>query len=231
VFHTLKAVLKKQGLNTNVGDEGGFAPQWSSTTQALDGILAAIAQAGFTPGKDIALALDVASSAFYQKGRYVLAGEKQSYTTQEWIAVLASWVQHYPIVSIEDALDEEDWKGWTQLTKRLGNQIQLVGDDIFVTNTKRLERGIEEKAGNAILIKPNQIGTLAETLSAIIMAQTTGYGVVVSHRSGETEDTLIADLAVATQAGQIKTGSMCRGERIAKYNQLLRIEADCLSRY
>jgi enolase len=230
VFHTLKALLKKQGLNTNVGDEGGFAPQWSNTTAAIEGILEAIVKAGLVPGKDMSLALDVASSSFYKDGKYVLSGEKKTFTTSEWIETMEGWVNQYPLVSIEDGLDEEDWAGWTQLTERLGNRIQLVGDDLFVTNTERLQRGIEESAGNAILIKPNQIGTLSETLSAIIMAQSTDYGVVISHRSGETEDTIIADLAVGTGAGQIKTGSVCRGERIAKYNQLLRMEASCLSK-
>ncbi|MEY3182487.1 MAG: hypothetical protein RLZ35_472 [Pseudomonadota bacterium] len=230
VFHTLKALLKKQGLNINVGDEGGFAPQLSSTTAAIELILEAIVKAGFAPGKDIALALDVASSAFYKEGKYVLAGEKKSCTTQEWIEILEGWVNQYPLVSIEDGLDEEDWAGWKQLTERLGNRIQLVGDDLLVTNTERLKKGIEENAGNAILIKPNQIGTLTETLSAVVLAQAAEYGVVISHRSGETEDTFIADLAVGTGAGQIKTGSVCRGERMAKYNQLLRMEASCLSK-
>jgi len=228
VFQSLKTFLKQQRLSTAVGDEGGFAPQWSTTAAAIEGIMAAIKQSGFTPGKEIALALDVASSAFYQEGRYQLKGENRVYTTEEWIDQLEQWVTQYPIISIEDGLDEQDWTGWSKLTERLGHRIQLVGDDIFVTNTARLKEGVEKRAANAILIKPNQIGTLTETLGAIATAQAAGYGVVISHRSGETEDTFIADLAVATKAGQIKTGSVCRGERIAKYNQLLRIEAERL---
>lgn len=224
VFHALKSILKQQGLSTAVGDEGGFAPNLPSNEAAVSVILQAIETAGFTAGKDIMLALDVASSEFYSDGLYHLSSENKSLSSEQFVDYLASWVKQYPIVSIEDGMDEADWKGWTQLTERLGSQVQLVGDDLFVTNTTILRKGIDEGVANAILIKLNQIGTLTETLAAIKMAQQAGYATVISHRSGETEDTFIADLAVATDAKQIKTGSLCRSDRIAKYNQLLRIE-------
>jgi len=216
--------LKKRGLSTAVGDEGGFAPNLRSNEEAITIILEAITQAGFTPGKDIALALDIASSEFYKENAYHLDSEKKTLSSEQFIDYLSAWVDNYPIISIEDGLDENDWAGWSLLTERLSQKIQLVGDDLFVTNTTLLQRGIEEKIANAILIKLNQIGTLTETLAAIKMAQSANYGVVISHRSGETCDTVIADLAVATGAGQIKTGSLCRGDRVSKYNQLLRIE-------
>lgn len=227
VFHALKAVLKGKGYNTAVGDEGGFAPNLGSNEEALQVILEAIKKAGYEPGKDIALAMDVASSEFYNKdkGVYVLAGEGGKELTSEQLAdFYVELVDKYPIVSIEDGLDENDWKGWKILTDKLGKKIQLVGDDLFVTNTERLGRGIQEGIANSILIKVNQIGTLTETFQAIEMAKKAGYTAVVSHRSGETEDSTIADIAVATNAGQIKTGSLSRTDRIAKYNQLLRIE-------
>ncbi|HAQ50043.1 MAG TPA: phosphopyruvate hydratase [Gammaproteobacteria bacterium] len=225
VFHTLKKVLQQRGLNTAVGDEGGFAPDLPSNEAAIEVILTAIEQAGYEAGKDIVIALDVASSEFYQEGKYVLASENKALTAEEFVALLADWVERYPIVSIEDGMDENDWNGWQQLTARLGDKIQLVGDDLFVTNTEILAKGIDQGIANSILIKVNQIGTLTETLAAIEMAKKAGYSAVVSHRSGETEDTTIADLAVATNAGQIKTGSLSRSDRIAKYNQLLRIES------
>ena len=225
VFHTLKKVLQQRGLNTAVGDEGGFAPDLPSNEAAIEVILTAIEQAGYEAGKDIVIALDVASSEFYQEGKYVLASENKALTSEEFVALLADWVERYPIVSIEDGMDENDWNGWQQLTARLGDKIQLVGDDLFVTNTEILAKGIDQGIANSILIKVNQIGTLTETLAAIEMAKKAGYSAVVSHRSGETEDTTIADLAVATNAGQIKTGSLSRSDRIAKYNQLLRIES------
>jgi enolase len=227
VFHHLKAVLKKRGLSTSVGDEGGFAPNLKSNEEAIESILEAIVQAGYKAGEQIALALDPASSEFYENGSYVFkksTGARKS--SDEMIAFWSSWVNQYPIISIEDGLAESDWKGWTNLTKQIGEKVQLVGDDLFVTNTEYLARGIREKAGNSILIKVNQIGSLTETLEAIEMARTSGYTSVISHRSGETEDTFIADLAVATNAGQIKTGSASRTDRIAKYNQLLRIEEE-----
>lgn len=227
VFHALKAVLKDKGLNTAVGDEGGFAPDLASNKDALEVILTAIEKAGYTPGKDIYLGLDIASSEFYSDGKYHLASEGLSLTSTEFVDYLADWVDAYPIISIEDGMDESDWAGWQALTERLGDKVQLVGDDLFVTNTSILQKGIEQSIANSILIKFNQIGTLTETLAAIEMAQKANYGVVISHRSGETEDTTLADLAVATGAGQIKTGSLCRSDRVAKYNQLLRIE--CLS--
>ena len=223
VFHALKSILKSRGLSTAVGDEGGFAPDLSSNEAALELLVTAISQAGYTPGQDIVLALDVAASEFYHDGQYVLASEGRSFDRSGFVDYLEDLVNRYPIVSIEDGMDEQDWTGWQQLTQRLGDQVQLVGDDLFVTNTELLKRGIEEGIGNAILIKFNQIGTLTETLSAISMAQHAGFGVIISHRSGETEDVTIADLAVATGAGQIKTGSLCRSDRVAKYNQLLRI--------
>ena len=224
VFHALKQVLKKRGLNTAVGDEGGFAPNLPSNEAALGTIVEAIENAGYTPGRDIALALDVASSEFYRDGRYHLEGEGRSLGSDELIEFYAGLCERYPIVSIEDGMAEDDWTGWRRITDRLGSKIQLVGDDLFVTNTARLERGIAEKCANSILIKVNQIGTLTETLDCIARAHRAGMTTVMSHRSGETEDTTIADLAVAVNAGQIKTGSASRSDRVAKYNQLLRIE-------
>jgi enolase len=224
VFHTLKKVLKDRGLNTAVGDEGGFAPNLESNVAALDCLLEAIEKAGFTPGKDIYLGLDVASSEFYEKGKYNMHGEGRSFTTAEYTDYLADIVSKYPVISIEDGCAEGDWDGWKLLTEKLGNKVQLVGDDLFVTNTKILAEGIAKGIANSILIKPNQIGTLTETLDAIQMATDAGYSSVVSHRSGETEDCTIADIAVGTTATQIKTGSLCRSDRMAKYNQLLRIE-------
>ena len=224
VFHSLKSVLSKRGLNTAVGDEGGFAPDLSSNEEAISVILESIEKAGYLPGEDIYLGIDAASSEFFSNGQYDLKGEGRILDASGMKGLLADWVNRYPIVSIEDGMDENDWTGWQELTSEIGDQCQLVGDDLFVTNTKMLERGIEEKSANAILIKVNQIGTLSETLDAISMAQKADFGVIVSHRSGETEDTTIADLAVATAAGQIKTGSLSRSDRVAKYNQLLRIE-------
>jgi enolase len=227
VFHTLRSVLKKKGYNTAVGDEGGFAPDLKSNEEAVQVILTAIEKAGFRPGEDIVLALDPAASEFYVDGRYVLEGEGgKRLTSEEMVAFYARWVEQYPIVSIEDGMAEHDWQGWAALTARVGQKIQLVGDDLFVTNVKILREGIAKGVANAILIKVNQIGSLTETLDAIRTAHTAAYAAVVSHRSGETEDTTIADLAVATNAGQIKTGSASRTDRIAKYNQLLRIEED-----
>jgi enolase len=223
VFHNLKSVLKKRGLNTAVGDEGGFAPDLSSNEQAIEVILEAIEKAGFKAGQDMFLGLDCASSEFYKDGKYVLASEGKSFDSDQFADYLANWVNQYPIITIEDGMEESDWAGWATLTRKLGNKVQLVGDDLFVTNTKILKRGIDENIANSILIKVNQIGTLTETLEAISMAHAAGYTAVVSHRSGETEDSTIADLAVATNAGQIKTGSLSRSDRIAKYNQLLRI--------
>lgn len=225
VFHSLKSVLKKQGLNTAVGDEGGFAPNLRSNEEAITVIMQAIEQAGYQAGKDIYLALDCASSEFYKDGQYVLAGEgNKAFTSEGFADYLANLVAQYPIISIEDGLDESDWDGWAYLTQKLGKTVQLVGDDLFVTNPKILQEGIDKQIGNAILIKFNQIGTLSETLDAIYLAKKNGYATVISHRSGETEDSTIADLAVGTAAGQIKTGSLCRSDRVAKYNQLLRIE-------
>ncbi|MDF3034209.1 MAG: eno [Alphaproteobacteria bacterium] len=226
VFHTLKALLKKAGHNVNVGDEGGLAPALRSSREALDFILQAIEGAGYVPGKDIFLALDVAASEFYQNGQYHMEGEGKIFTSDQMIGYYGNLLENYPIISIEDGLFEEDWAGWASLTKTLGKRIQLVGDDLFVTNPERLDKGIKMGAGNAILIKPNQIGTLTETLDAIQVAKEAGFKVVISHRSGETEDTTIADLAVATNAGQIKTGSLSRSDRVAKYNHLLRIEEE-----
>jgi len=223
VFHQLKNVLKKQGLNTAVGDEGGFAPNLPSNKAALDVISEAVALAGYKLGSDITLALDCAASEFYQNGKYQLKGEGANFDVQEFTNYLADLVNKYPISSIEDGIHESDWAGWQLLTTKLGNKVQLVGDDLFVTNSKILQRGIEQKIANAILIKFNQIGTLSETLTAIKMAQNAGFGVIISHRSGETCDTTIADLAVGTNAGQIKTGSLCRSDRVAKYNRLLKI--------
>jgi enolase len=225
VFHALKSVLNKKGMNTSVGDEGGFAPDLSSNEEAIEVILEAIEQAGFKAGDDICLGLDVASSEFYQGGRYFLASEDKSFDAGGFADYLASWVSRYPIISIEDGMDESDWDGWAILTEKLGDKIQLVGDDLFVTNTSIFSRGIENNIANSILIKFNQIGTLSETLNAISMAHKANYTTVISHRSGETEDVTIADLAVAINAGQIKTGSLSRSDRVAKYNQLLRIES------
>ena len=224
IFHSLKKVLRERNLNTAVGDEGGFAPDLSSNVEAITVILESIERAGYRPGEDVLLALDAASSEFYNDGKYELAAENRSLDSAGFVDLLAQWAEQYPIISIEDGMDESDWDGWATLTARLGEKLQLVGDDLFVTNTEILQRGIETGVANSILIKVNQIGTLTETLAAIAMAQQAGFTVVVSHRSGETEDTTIADLAVATGAGQIKTGSLSRSDRIAKYNQLLRIE-------
>ena len=226
VFHSLKGLLKARGLSTAVGDEGGFAPDLKSNEQALEIIMAAIAAAGFRPGADIALGLDVASSEFYAAGTYNLASEGKRFSAEQFVDHLQGWVDSYPIVTIEDGMAEGDWEGWLLLTSRLGHRVQLVGDDLFVTNTEILREGIQRGAANAILIKPNQIGTLTETLAAIRMAEQAGYAAVVSHRSGETEDTTIADLSVCTAATQIKTGSLCRSDRMAKYNRLLLIEAE-----
>ena len=224
IFHSLKKVLKAQGLNTAVGDEGGFAPNLPSNEAALSVIREAVEQAGYKLGTDVTLALDCASSEFYKDGQYQLSGEGKSFDSEGFADYLAGLCERYPIVSIEDGMDESDWDGWKVLTEKLGDKIQLVGDDLFVTNTRILKQGIEKGIANSILIKFNQIGSLSETLDAISMARDAGYTAVISHRSGETEDTTIADLAVATCAGQIKTGSLCRSDRVAKYNQLLRIE-------
>lgn len=224
VFHALKKVLGKMKLSTSVGDEGGFAPMLPSNEAALDVVMEAIRQAGYEPGKDIAIALDVAASELFQDGEYVFKkGDGSRRSAKDMIELYTGWVDRYPIVSIEDGLAEDDWEGWKRLTEALGHRVQIVGDDLFVTNVDRLSRGIEQAVGNAILVKVNQIGTLTETLECIDLAKGTGYGVIISHRSGETEDTFIADLAVATNAGQIKTGSASRTDRVAKYNQLLRI--------
>jgi enolase len=224
IFHALKAVLKSKGLSTAVGDEGGFAPDLPSNRAALDTIMEAIGKAGFKAGRDILLGLDVASSEFYQDGHYELASEGRRFDAAAFTDYLAGLVDNYPIITIEDGMNESDWEGWRLLTDRLGDRVQLVGDDLFVTNTAILARGIDEKIANSILIKPNQIGTLSETLDAITMATGAGFSAVVSHRSGETADTTIADIAVGTAATQIKTGSLSRSDRVAKYNQLLRIE-------
>jgi enolase len=227
VFHALKSVLKQRGLNTAVGDEGGFAPNLSSNEEAITVILEAIGNAGYEPGSDVGLALDVAASEFHQEGQYVLAGEGgRSCTPDEMIELYTAWVDKYPIVSIEDGLDEDDWDGWGRLTAALGERVQLVGDDLFVTNPERVARGIAGGVANSVLIKINQIGTLSETFETVGMATRAGFTSVISHRSGETEDAIIADIAVATNAGQIKTGSLSRSDRIAKYNQLLRIEEE-----
>ncbi|HEB63563.1 MAG TPA: phosphopyruvate hydratase [Gammaproteobacteria bacterium] len=224
VFHALRKVLSSKGFNTAVGDEGGFAPDLPSNESAIEVILEAIANAGYKAGVDICIALDPAASEFYKNGKYELESEGKSLTSAEMVDYFANWVEKYPIVSIEDGMDEGDWDGWKLLTQRIGDRVQLVGDDLFVTNTSILKEGIDKKIGNSILIKVNQIGTLTESIAAIEMAQNAGYTAVVSHRSGETEDSFIADLAVATAAGQIKTGSLSRSDRIAKYNQLIRIE-------
>jgi len=224
IYHNLKRVLKDRGLNTNVGDEGGFAPSLVSNKQAVELILLAIEKAGYKPGKDCFIALDPASSEFYRDGKYVLAREGVSLSSEEMVNYYADWVSSYPIISIEDGIAEDDWDGWRLLNRRLGDKVQLVGDDLYVTNVDRLKRGITQKASNSVLIKLNQIGTLTETINAIRTAQQSGWTAVVSHRSGETEDTTIADLAVGLGTGQIKTGAPCRSERTAKYNRLLRIE-------
>jgi enolase len=226
VFHSLKGILKSRGLSTAVGDEGGFAPDLPSNEAAIEVILKAIETAGFNAGAEIALGLDVASSEFHKNGRYELASEKKQFDSAQFADYLAGWVADYPIVTIEDGMAEDDWDGWELLTARLGKRVQLVGDDLFVTNTEILQQGIARSAANSILIKPNQIGTLTETLAAIAMADKAGFSSVVSHRSGETEDTTIADLSVCTAATQIKTGSLCRSDRMAKYNRLLLIEAE-----
>ena len=223
-YHVLKNVLANRGLATAIGDEGGFAPDLGSNEEALGLLVEAIDRAGFEPGKDIALTLDVASSEFFDDGKYTLAGEKRSLSSNEFVEYLSDLCDRYPIVSIEDGLDEDDWDGWSRLTKSLGTEIQLVGDDLFVTNTERLSTGIDKGVANSILVKVNQIGTLTETLETVELAKSNGYSSVMSHRSGETEDTTIADLAVATNCGQIKTGAPARSDRVAKYNQLLRIE-------
>ncbi|MEP7704376.1 phosphopyruvate hydratase [Paraglaciecola sp. 25GB23A] len=224
IFHSLKKVLSAKGLNTAVGDEGGFAPNLSSNEEAITVIIQAIQAAGYVMDKDVTLAMDCAASEFYVDGKYDLKGEGKVFTSEGFSDYLAELSEKYPIISIEDGLDESDWDGWAYLTKKIGSKIQLVGDDLFVTNTKILKRGIDNGVGNSILIKFNQIGSLTETLEAIRMAKAAGFTVVISHRSGETEDATIADLAVGTAAGQIKTGSLCRSDRVAKYNQLLRIE-------
>ncbi len=226
VYHSLKQVLKDKGMNTNVGDEGGFAPSLPSNKQAIEVILVAIEKAGYKPGKDCFIALDSAASEFYKDGRYILAKEGVSLSAAEMVGYYAKWASDYPIISIEDGMAEDDWAGWQLLTEKLGSSVQLVGDDLYVTNVNRLNKGISLKASNSILIKPNQIGTLTETIAAIRMAQQAGWTAVVSHRSGETEDTTIADLAVGLNTGQIKTGAPCRSERTAKYNRLLRIEQE-----
>jgi enolase len=227
VFHSLKKVLTSQGASTAVGDEGGFAPMLPSNEAALEAIMSAIDKAGYKPGEDIAIALDVAASEFFEDGEYVFKkGDGSRHSAAEMVELYDGWIDKYPIVSIEDGLAEDDWEGWAQMTEAVGDKVQLVGDDIFVTNVERLARGIEENVGNSILIKVNQIGTLTETLQCVELARSNMYGAVISHRSGETEDTFIADLAVATGCGQIKTGSASRSDRIAKYNQLLRIEEE-----
>ncbi|WP_374247584.1 phosphopyruvate hydratase [Thermomonas sp.] len=224
IFHALKSVLKARGLSTAVGDEGGFAPDLRSNEEALETILEAIGKAGYKAGEDVLLGLDVASTEFYENGKYNLTGEGKRLSSEQFVDFLANWCAQYPIITIEDGMAEDDWDGWKQLTDRLGGKVQLVGDDLFVTNPRIFKDGIERGVANAILIKVNQIGTLSETLEAIAMADAAKYAAIVSHRSGETEDTTIADIAVATTATQIKTGSLCRSDRVAKYNQLLRIE-------
>jgi enolase len=224
IFHCLKNILAARGLNTAVGDEGGFAPNLASNEEAIELIMEAISKAGYKAGKDIFLGLDCASSEFYKDGKYQLGAENKALSSEEFVNLLVSWVEKYPIITIEDAMDQNDWQGWKLLTDKLGSKVQLVGDDLFVTNTDILAEGIKKGVANSILIKVNQIGTLTETINAINMAKAAGYTAVISHRSGETEDTTIADLAVATAVGQIKTGSLSRTDRIAKYNQLIRIE-------
>lgn len=226
IFHHLKNVLKEKGMSTNVGDEGGFAPNLGSNEEAIQVVLEAITKAGYKPGEDVWIALDAASSEFYKEGKYVFESTGESRTSEEMVAFWKEWVEKYPIVSIEDGLAEDDWAGWKLLTETVGNKVQLVGDDLFVTNTKRLSRGIDEDTANSILVKVNQIGTLTETIEAVQLATANSYTSVMSHRSGETEDNTIADLAVALNCGQIKTGSASRSDRMSKYNQLLRIEAE-----
>ncbi|MEE9255312.1 MAG: phosphopyruvate hydratase, partial [Pseudomonadales bacterium] len=226
VFHSLRRLLAERRLSTSVGDEGGFAPDLPSNTEAIAVVAEAVSRAGYDLGRDVMLALDCAASEFHRDGRYVLAGENRQFSSSQFVDYLQSQVDRYPISTIEDGMAEDDWEGWRQLTERLASKIQLIGDDIFVTNTEILKRGIETKVANSILIKPNQIGTLSETFDAIRLAQEAHYTTVISHRSGETEDTTIADLAVATGAGQIKTGSLSRSDRVAKYNRLLRIEEE-----
>lgn len=226
IFHHLKNVLKEKGMSTNVGDEGGFAPNLGSNEEAIQVVLEAISRAGYKPGEDVWIALDAASSEFYKEGKYVFESTGESRTSEEMVAFWKEWSEKYPIISIEDGLAEDDWSGWKLLTKAIGDKVQLVGDDLFVTNTKRLRRGIEEDTANSILVKVNQIGTLTETIEAVQLATANSYTSVMSHRSGETEDNTIADLAVALNCGQIKTGSASRSDRMSKYNQLLRIEAE-----
>lgn len=226
IFHSLKKVLHDMGLSTAVGDEGGFAPNLESNEAAVKILIQAIEKAGYTPGDDIMIGLDVASTEFYNDGQYTLEAEGKSLNSKEFTEYLEEWVRKYPIITIEDGMSEDDWEGWADLTQKIGNDIQLTGDDLFVTNTKILQKGIDQDVANSILIKFNQIGSLSETMDAIQMAHDAGYKATISHRSGETEDTTIADLAVATAAGQIKTGSLCRSDRVAKYNQLLRIEQE-----
>jgi enolase len=226
IYHSLKKVLASKGYSTNVGDEGGFAPSLRSNEEAVELVLEAIQKAGYKPGEEVFLALDPAASEFYEDGRYVLRKEGRALSSEEMVEFYAGWVEKYPIISIEDGLSEDDWEGWKLLASRLGDKIQLVGDDLFVTNVERIKKGIELGLANAVLIKPNQIGTLTETLEAVALARGAGWGAVISHRSGETEDVTVAHLAVATGTGQIKTGAPCRGERVAKYNELLRIEEE-----
>lgn len=232
IYHTLKSILEKDGYTTSVGDEGGFAPDLKNAEEVLDYLMRAVKEAGYAPGRQIAFALDVAASELYNKdsGLYHFPGENRMRTTEEMISYYEKLISKYPIVSIEDGLQENDWEGWSELTKRIGDRVQLVGDDLFVTNPKRLKQGIVQKASNAILIKVNQIGTLSESFEAIVLAKRNGYQTIVSHRSGETEDPMIADIAVALNCGQIKTGAPCRGERTAKYNELLRIEEEVCER-
>jgi enolase len=226
IYHSLKKVLASKGYSTNVGDEGGFAPSLKSNEEAVELVLEAIQKAGYKPGEEVFLALDPAASEFYEDGRYVLRKEGRTLSSEEMVEFYAGWVEKYPIISIEDGLSEDDWEGWKLLASRLGDKIQLVGDDLFVTNVERIKKGIELGLANAVLIKPNQIGTLTETLEAVALARGAGWGAVISHRSGETEDVTVAHLAVATGTGQIKTGAPCRSERVAKYNELLRIEEE-----
>jgi len=226
IYHSLKKVLASRGYSTNVGDEGGFAPSLKANEEAVELVLEAIQKAGYKPGEEVFLAIDSAASEFYEDGRYVLRKEGRTLSSEEMVEFYASWVEKYPIISIEDGLSEDDWEGWKFLARRLGDKIQLVGDDLFVTNVERIRKGIELGVANAVLVKPNQIGTLTETLEAVALARDAGWGAVISHRSGETEDVTVAHLAVATGTGQIKTGAPCRSERVAKYNELLRIEEE-----
>jgi enolase len=226
IYHNLKSVLKKKGYNTNVGDEGGFAPSLKNDEEALESILEAVQAAGYRPGEQVVIALDPASSELYEGGKYNLRIQGKTLSSEEMVKLWENWVNQYPIISIEDGLAEDDWAGWAMLCQAIGKRVQLVGDDLLVTNVERLRRGIDEKVGNSILIKLNQIGSLSETIAAVEMAKRAGWTAVISHRSGETEDTTIADLAVAMNAGQIKTGAPCRSDRVAKYNQLLRIEEE-----